>query len=88
MTLAEYRKAHGLTLVKMAEMLSIHYTHVRRVERMEQTPSRELIARIAQVTGGAVQPNDLFPSLASTDASETGGVPASAGRVAGDPPSP
>lgn len=59
MTLSEYRALKGWTLAEMAERLECTPPTVWRLERNKQRPSYDLLMRIHEVTGGAVDPKTL-----------------------------
>ncbi len=60
MTLAEWMTKHGVKDRAMAERLGVDRSTVSRVRRAKQIPSSNLIAAIAEASGGAVQPNSFF----------------------------
>ena len=62
MTLKEYMKQNSLTPAAMAELLDSSEGAVRKWCSGERTPRPDQMRKIADVTGGAVTPNDFFAS--------------------------
>lgn len=52
--LASYRAGLGLTQEQMAERLHVSRAHLSKLESGAACPSRKLMLRIEQATGGAV----------------------------------
>ena len=69
MKLSIWRKAQGLTLAEVAKRIGVTEVTLSRYERGERIPAREIMPKIAAVTGGAVQPNDFY----SDETTDTGG---------------
>lgn len=66
-----WRKAEGLTLEKLAEKLGVHTTTawswcVDRADPRALVPSRKRMAKIVEMTEGAVQPASFYPVLSAT----------------------
>ncbi|WP_130732409.1 helix-turn-helix transcriptional regulator [Komagataeibacter xylinus] len=63
MTLAEYKKHHGLTYQGLAEMLGISNSSgartVQRYAEGSRFPAPDMLATIRNITNGAVTPNDF-----------------------------
>lgn len=57
--LRTWRKDQGFTIEQMAERLDVSVGSLSRIERDDQWPDREFLARVAEVTEGAVTPNDF-----------------------------
>jgi transcriptional regulator with XRE-family HTH domain len=70
MKLAEYRKAQGLTLSKMASSLGVSEGAMSRYETGKRSPSWQILERLKAITDGAVQPNDFFELPDSGKAAE------------------
>lgn len=61
MTLADYMKAHGLDDLAMAEKIGrCSESAVRKWRYGQRMPRVEQLRRIAEVTHGAVTPNDFL----------------------------
>ena len=60
MKLSIWRKAQGLTLAEVAERVDVTEVTLSRYERGERIPAREIMPKIVEATGGAVQPNDFY----------------------------
>lgn len=60
MTLEAYLDKHSLTNVAFAAMVGADQSTIQRMRKGTQVPSKELMARIFDVTHGAVQANDFF----------------------------
>jgi transcriptional regulator with XRE-family HTH domain len=65
MTLKEYRALHKLTVLAFSRQLGVRHSTVLRWEDGSVKPSTKLIARIREITGGAIMPNDLYPDTKS-----------------------
>jgi len=57
--LRTYRKTAGLTLADLGKSLGVTKGFLSRIESYRQVPSMHLAAKIAEVTNGAVTPNDF-----------------------------
>ena len=66
MTLAEYRKTHGITLTAFARMVGVAHSTVLRWEAKQSIPSRSKMECIQTITGSAVMPNDFWQGAAPT----------------------
>lgn len=64
MTLAEFLETQALTDTAFAARIGVTSEAVRRYRLGARTPKRDMLAKIAEATGGAVQPADFFPSPA------------------------
>lgn len=60
MKLRDYMAANGLTAKAFAESVGSTEFAVTKWVRGERRPSESFMARIADVTGGEVMPNDFF----------------------------
>lgn len=69
MTLSEFQKTNGLTLVALAARLGMPVTTVHGYLSGNRKPALEVLARIEEATDGAVKPGDLRPDLAQMFAS-------------------
>jgi len=60
--LANWRKKHGLTQAALAEALGCSQSYVSQVERTDDPiiPGKELLEKIYEISGGAVEPNDFY----------------------------
>lgn len=69
MTLAEWMAENGINDDQLAIALEIDRSTASRFRRGKLLPSSAIIAKIAEVTKGAVQPNSFFgiPPTRSTD---------------------
>ena len=56
-----YRRKVGATQRQLAERLGVSLPSLCRLERNQQWPSRDLMARIVSETGGFVSPADFLP---------------------------
>jgi transcriptional regulator with XRE-family HTH domain len=68
MNIAAYREANSLTQADLAATLGVTQSTVARWEAGSM-PARDMLARIAEITGGQVMPNDWIdiPAVASQD---------------------
>ena len=68
MKLAVWRKKEGLTQWALARALDCSQSYVSQIERAHNAlmPGKDMLARIYELTGGEVQPNDFvdLPVLA------------------------
>lgn len=64
MTLAQYLADHGISPAAFAETVNVDRATIYRLKGSEQIPSRELMDRIFQATGGKVQANDFYGQAA------------------------
>jgi transcriptional regulator with XRE-family HTH domain len=70
-SLRAWRKANDLSLDDVASKLGIAVSSLSRIELGQQWPSRPLLDRIIDMTGGDVTPNDLAGFVPrSTEAAE------------------
>ena len=80
MRLRDYLARRNLTLTKFAAELGVSPEAVRRYVSGLRVPRPEIMARIVDRTGGAVQPNDFFlagaGSVSVETAEDVAGVPA------------
>lgn len=65
MTLAEYIKHKGMTLADMAALLDCSVPTVSKISRGQHVPKSALLAKIQDVTGGHVTPNDFIQPAAA-----------------------
>lgn len=66
--LRRWRRARDMTQGELAQLLGVRLFAVSRYERGERTPRPAVLARIRDVTGGAVTANDFLPP--NTEAAE------------------
>ena len=66
--LRRWRLKQRLTLAALAERVGVDLSNLARYERGERTPRPAVLARIRDVTGGAVTANDFLPP--NTEAAE------------------
>jgi DNA-binding XRE family transcriptional regulator len=63
MQLSEFMTAADLTPDELAALLEVErWTVVRYLEK-GRVPQPEIVERIYEISGGRVQPNDLYPGL-------------------------
>lgn len=62
MKLAAWRKRKGWTQAHLAESLGCSQSYVSQIERAVDpiVPGKELLAKLYELSGGAVQPNDFY----------------------------
>lgn len=60
MTLKDYLAREGNTATKLAEATGVSVSTITRAAEGATIPSRELMGKIFEATGGAVAPNDFF----------------------------
>ena len=60
MTLEEYRKTNRLNRSQMGRVLGVSGMTVCRYETGVRIPTREIMNRIIEETGGKVTPNDFY----------------------------
>lgn len=58
--LREWRTKHGLTQGALADRLDVEASHISMIEREIKRPSMTLAARIQEITGGEITPNDFL----------------------------
>lgn len=69
MKLISYLEQSEISYARFAEMIGASNGKVvHRYARGEQIPSRDFMARIVEVTGGAVTPNDFYDLPGSGEA--------------------
>ena len=51
-----------MTLAELAKRIGVTEVSLSRYEREERIPAREIMPKIVEATGGAVQPNDFYSS--------------------------
>ena len=82
MKLGHWRKANEKTQTWVAEYLGVSQSTVWRYESEVHTPSREVMSKIVEMTGGTVTPNDFFEPVVPCDAGGgSGRVSAVRGRT-------
>lgn len=61
MKLAAWRKSKGLTQWALAQALGCSQSYVSQIERAHDAlmPGKDMLAKIYELTGGEVQPNDF-----------------------------
>lgn len=65
MQLADYLSRHGLTHQAFADLIGTTQVSVGRYIRGQRFPCRGVLARIKEVTGGAVTPDDFVAAAES-----------------------
>lgn len=60
MTLAQYLEANNLNPSAFAAIIEVSSEAVSRYRDGERIPSRDIMQRIVETTGGAVTPNDFY----------------------------
>jgi ribosome-binding protein aMBF1 (putative translation factor) len=60
MTLADYLDTNKVSATDLAAKCAVSVSTITRAAKGEVTPSRDLMAKIFEETGGAVTPNDFF----------------------------
>lgn len=60
MKLAEYLASKDISVPDFADMVNVERQSVHRWLKNERVPDALRLAKIAEVTGGAVTPNDFF----------------------------
>lgn len=60
MKLATYLKANAIRPAAFAESIGVDTSTVYRLKGDGQIPSPEIMRKIVDATGGAVQPNDFY----------------------------
>ena len=68
MDLRRYLNARDMPIAVFAEMLGVSVQTVHRYLNAERLPRPDVMVRIAEVTGGAVKPNDFYPVCRETKA--------------------
>jgi len=63
MTLEQYLSLTGIKQKEFAEKARLSQSTVSRLIRGKFSPSRDLLSRIYEATGGDVQPNDFYKQL-------------------------
>ena len=61
MLLREYLALRGLPIPILADLLGVSVQAVHRYVNGERLPRPDVMVKIAEVTGGAVKPNDFYP---------------------------
>jgi DNA-binding transcriptional regulator YdaS (Cro superfamily) len=61
MKLDEWMALHGYNDQRMAALIEVNQSNVNRIRNGSQKPSGQTLARIEEVTGGAVSAKDFFP---------------------------
>ena len=68
MKLSAYLAADGRTATELAALAGCAVSTITRAAKGEITPSRELMVKLIDATGGAVTPNDFFEVAPSHEA--------------------
>jgi transcriptional regulator with XRE-family HTH domain len=63
--LDSYLEANGLTASAFAARLGVSEATISRLRKGKQSPSWDLIQRIAAETSGQIEPNDFLREVAS-----------------------
>jgi len=66
MKLTQYLKENSITPASFAEKVGVSSVSIHRYCVEDRTPKKEVMRAIAQITNGAVTPNDFF--LEATEA--------------------
>jgi transcriptional regulator with XRE-family HTH domain len=61
MDLRSYLDARDMSIAVFADLLSVSVQTVHRYVNGDRLPRPDVMVRIAEVTGGAVKPNDFYP---------------------------
>ena len=61
MDLRSYLDVHDISIAVFADLLGVSVQAVHRYVNNERLPRPDVMVRIAEVTGGAVKPNDFYP---------------------------
>jgi len=59
MTLSEYLHSEGITPSRFAVSIKVPPSTISRILKGDRSPRSYIMRRIAEVTGGAVMPNDF-----------------------------
>ena len=62
MTLKDYLASNRIDDAAFAESVRCDRSTIYRIRAKGQRPSPDLMVRIAEATGGLVQPNDFYPT--------------------------
>lgn len=60
--LTRFRERRGLSMAELARMAETSRQTIHRIENGDQWPSRDLMAKLKEVTGGAVTADDFLPT--------------------------
>lgn len=60
MTLSDYLDTERVSASALAEKLGVSVSTITRAAKGEVLPSRDLMGKLFEETGGAVTPNDFF----------------------------
>lgn len=60
MQLAEYLKSQGISDDDFGQMIGVTRQAVHRYKTFDRFPERPVLAKIFEITGGAVAPNDFL----------------------------
>jgi DNA-binding transcriptional regulator YdaS (Cro superfamily) len=61
MKLDEWMALHGYNDQRMAALIGVNQSNVSRIRNGSQKPSARTLARMEEVTSGAVSAKDFFP---------------------------
>jgi transcriptional regulator with XRE-family HTH domain len=61
MDLRSYLDVRDMSIAVFADLLGVSVQTVHRYVNRERLPRPDVMVRIAEVTGGAVKPNDFYP---------------------------
>jgi transcriptional regulator with XRE-family HTH domain len=78
MTLDSWRSTNGLSFAELGRRLGCSRQQALRLCQGSRTPGRATLRRVAELTGGAVTPNDFFPEASAAPAGGLSAVPANA----------
>lgn len=68
MQLATYMRQHGISDAALAELVRCNRVTISRLRRGTAAPSLSLAKRLAEVSNGAVTPNDFLAAPAKQEA--------------------
>jgi transcriptional regulator with XRE-family HTH domain len=61
MDLRSYLDARDMSIAVFADLLGVSVQTVHRYVNGDRLPRPDVMVRIAEITGGAVKPNDFYP---------------------------
>jgi transcriptional regulator with XRE-family HTH domain len=78
MTLDSWRAAQRLSFAELGRRLGCSRTQALRLCRGDRTPDRTMMRRVADLTAGAVTPNDFYPEASAAPRQPEAEAPANA----------
>ena len=67
MDLRSYLDVRDMSIAAFADLLGVSVQTVHRYVNGDRLPRPDVMVRIAEVTGGAVKPNDFYPVCAKPE---------------------